>query len=262
MIGTRDMAFPRLNAFSYWIFLFAGLFLYSSFLVGHDARTAAGSPTCRSPSTTYSPGLNVDFWALGVVFVGISTTVGAVNFIVTIFKMRAPGMTLNRMPIFVWSMLVFAFMALFAVPAVTSPPDCWSSTASSGPRSSSPRCGGSALLYQHLFWFWGHPEVYILFVPATGMISTIIPVFSRRPIAGYLWIVVVARARSGSSASASGSTTCSPRACRRWRSPFFSAASLVIAIPSGVQFFAWIATMWHGRGPAHHADALRARASC
>ena len=112
------MAFPRLNAFSYWIFLFAGLFLYSSFLIGHppDGGWFAYVPLTGK---AYSPGINIDFWGLGVIFVGISTTVGAVNFIVTIFKMRAPGMTLNRMPIFVWSMLVFSFMVIFAVPAVT-----------------------------------------------------------------------------------------------------------------------------------------------
>ena len=118
MLGSRDMAFPRLNAFSYWIFLLSGLFLLSSFLVGHPPNGGwfAYTPLTSKP---YSSGINIDFWGLGVIFVGISTTVGAVNFIVSIFKMRAPGMTLNRMPIFVWSMLVFSFMVIFAVPAVT-----------------------------------------------------------------------------------------------------------------------------------------------
>ena len=143
MIGSRDMAFPRLNAFSYWVFVLAGIFLFSSFLVGHppDGGWFAYTPLTSKP---YSSGINVDFWGLGVIFVGISTTVGAINFIVTIFKLRAPGMSLNRMPIFVWSMLVFSFMVIFAVPAVSSPPGYSSSTACSAPLSTAwPGAGAS-----------------------------------------------------------------------------------------------------------------------
>src|SRR4051812_32192443 len=187
-LGTRDMAFPRMNAFSYWVFVLAGIFLYSSFLVGHPPD---GGWFGYVPLTdkTFSPGVNIDFWGLGVVFVGISTTVGAINFIVTIFKLRAPGMTLNRMPIFVWSMLVFSLMVLFAVPAVTTAAGLLELDRLFGTSFFHLAGGGNVLLYQHLFWFWGHPEVYILFVPATGMVSMIIPVFSRRRIAGYLWVV-------------------------------------------------------------------------
>src|SRR2546421_81649 len=151
MLGTRDMAFPRLNAFSYWVFLFSGIFIYSSFLIGHppDGGWFAYVPLT---SKTYSPGLNLDFWGLGVIFVGLSTTVGSINFIVTIFKLRAPGMTLNRMPIFVWAMLVFSFMAIFAVPAVTLAAALLEFDRLFGPAMFSPIAGGSTLLYQHLFW--------------------------------------------------------------------------------------------------------------
>ncbi|MCU1379894.1 MAG: cytochrome [Acidimicrobiales bacterium] len=243
-IGARDMAFPRLNAFSWWVFLFAGIFMYSSFLIGKppDGGWFGYTPLT---SSTFSPGLNIDFWGLGIVFVGISTTVGAINFIVTIFKLRTPGMSLNRMPIYVWSMLVFSFMVLFAVPAVSLAAGLLELDRLFGTAWFVPALGGSVLLYQHLFWFWGHPEVYILFIPATGMVSMIIPVFSRRPLVGYLWIVA---ALAGIGFLSFGvwvhhmfATGIPPLAMS-----VFAAASLVIAIPSGVQFFAWIATMWQG----------------
>ncbi len=244
MIGSRDMAFPRLNAFSYWVFLLAGIFLFSSFVVGHppDGGWFAYTPLTSKP---YSSGINVDFWGLGVIFVGISTTVGAVNFIVTIFKLRAPGMTLNRMPIFVWSMLVFSFMVIFAVPAVSVAAGLLEFDRLFGTAFYSVAGGGSVLLYQHLFWFWGHPEVYILFVPATGMISMMIPVFSKQRLAGYLWVatalVTVAFISFGVWVHHMFATGVPALALS-----FFSAASLVITLPSGVQFFSWIATMWKG----------------
>ncbi len=245
MIGTRDMAFPRLNAFSYWIFLFAGVFFYSSFLIGSppDGGWFAYTPLTTKP---FSPGVNMEFWGLGVAFVGISTTVGAVNFIVTTFKLRAPGMRLNRLPIFVWSMLVFSFMVIFAVPAVTLAAGLLELDRLFGTAFFAPGAGGSTLLYQHLFWFWGHPEVYILFVPATGMISAIIPVFARRPLAGYLWVaaslVAIGFMSFGVWVHHMFATGMPALALS-----FFAAVSLLIAIPSGVQFFAWIATMWQGR---------------
>ena len=244
-LGTRDMAFPRLNAFSFWIFLLGGIFMYLSFFVGKmpDGGWFAYPPLV---SKTFSPGINMDFWGLGVVFVGVSTTVGSINFIVTIFKLRAPGMSVQRLPIFVWSMLVFSFMAIFAVPAVTLAAGLLELDRLFGTSFFVPELGGSTLLYQHLFWFWGHPEVYILFVPATGMISQIIPVFSRRPLAGYLWVaaslVTIGFISFGVWVHHMFATGMPPLAMA-----FFSAVSLIIAIPSGVQFFAWIATMWKGR---------------
>src|SRR4051794_35781458 len=244
-LGTRDMAFPRMNAFSYWVFVLSGIFLYSSFLVGHPPD---GGWFGYVPLTdkTFSPGVNIDFWGLGVVFIGISTTVGAINFIVTIFKLRAPGMTLNRMPIFVWSMLVFSLMVLFAVPAVTLSAGLLELDRLFGTAFFVPQLGGSTLLYQHLFWFWGHPEVYILFVPATGMVSMIITTFSRRALAGYVWVATALVAVGFISFGvwvhhmfATGMPVLA--------TAFFSGASLIITIPSGVQFFSWIGTMWKGR---------------
>jgi cytochrome c oxidase subunit I+III len=252
MLGSRDMAFPRLNAFSYWIFLLSGAFLFSSFLVGHPPN---GGWFAYTPLTSkaYSDGINIDFWGLGVIFVGISTTVGAVNFIVSIFKLRAPGMTLNRMPIFVWSMLVFSFMVIFAVPSVTVAAALLEFDRLFGTAFYSVAGGGSVLLYQHLFWFWGHPEVYILFIPATGMISMIIPVFSRQRLAGYIWVatalVTVAFISFGVWVHHMFATGIPALALS-----FFSAASLIITIPSGVQFFAWIATMW--KGIVHFSTAM------
>jgi cytochrome c oxidase subunit I+III len=244
-IGSRDMAFPRLNAFSYWIFLFAGLLLYSSVLVGHppDGGWFAYVPLTGK---AYSPGINIDFWGLSIIFVGISTTVGALNFIVTIFKFRAPGMTFNRMPIFVWSMLVFSFMVIFSVPAVTIASVFLELDRLFGTAFYTTGAGGSALLYQHLFWFWGHPEVYILFVPATGMVSMMVSVFSRRALAGYVWIatslVAVGFISFGVWVHHMFATGMPALALA-----FFSAVSLLITIPSGVQFFAWIVTMWKGK---------------
>src|SRR5438552_16293731 len=244
-LGTRDMAFPRLNAFSYWIFVLSGIFFYASFLIG---KPPDGGWFGYTPLTdrAFSPGVNLDFWGLAIVFVGISTTVGAVNFVVTAFKMRAPGMTINRVPIFVWSILSMAFMVLFAVPAVTLATSLLELDRLFGTAFFVPHLGGSTLLYQHLFWFWGHPEVYILFVPATGMVSMIIPVASRRPLAGYLWVatslIAIAFISFGVWVHHMFATGIPVQAMS-----FFSAVSLIIVLPSGVQFFAWIGTMWQGR---------------
>ncbi len=243
-LGSRDMAFPRLNAFSYWIFVLAGIFMYSSYLVG---KPPDGGWFGYTPLTTkaFSPGINIDFWGLGIIFVGISTTVGAVNFIVTAFKMRCPGMSVNRMPIFVWSILAMGFMIIFAVPAVTLACVLLEADRLFGTAFLDTAKGGSSLLYQHLFWFWGHPEVYILFVPATGMISMMIPVFARRKLAGYTWaatsMVAIAFISFGVWAHHMFATGMPALAMS-----FFSAASLIIAVPSGILFFCWIATMWRG----------------
>jgi cytochrome c oxidase subunit I+III len=244
-LGTRDMAFPRLNAFSYWIFVLAGTFMYTGEFIGH-APDGGWFGYVPLTARAFSPGVNLDFWGLGVVFVGISTTVGAINFIVSIFKMRAPGMTLARMPVFCWSILVMGFMVLFAVPALTVGVALLEADRLFGTAFYDPARGGNALLYQHLFWFWGHPEVYILLVPALGMISMIVPTFARTRLAGYVWVVTSIVAigfvsfglwvhhmfATGIPAQAMG---------------FFSAASMTIAIPSGILIFAWLATLWRGQ---------------
>src|SRR3954447_11820883 len=244
MIGARDMAFPRLNAFGYWVFVLSGLFIYSSFLTGNapDGGWFAYVPLT---GPQYSPGHALDYWGLGIAFTGISTTTGAINFIVTIFKLRAPGMTLNRMPIFAWAMLVFSFMVVFSFPSITLASSLLELDRIFGTQFFNPAHFGSVLLYQHLFWFWGHPEVYILLVPATGMVSMIIPVFSRRPIAGYVWVVhalvAIGFISFGVWAHHMFATGMPILAMS-----FFARVSLLVTIPSGIQFFASIATLWSG----------------
>ncbi len=245
MIGARDMAFPRLNAFGYYVFALSGIFMYASFAMGHAPD---GGWFAYTPLTDYrySPGYAMDFWGLGVAFTGLSTTTGAINFIVTIFKLRAPGMTLNRLPLFAWAMLVFSFMVIFSFPSITLASSMLELDRIFHTHFFDPVVGGSALLYQHLFWFWGHPEVYILLIPATGMVSMIIPTFSRRPIAGYLWVVhaliAIGFISFGVWAHHMFATGMPLLALS-----LFSSVSLLVTIPSGIQFFAWISTLWGGR---------------
>ena len=246
-IGTRDMAFPRLNALSYWVFLLAGLFMYASFVVGKapDGGWFAYAPLT---SSEYSPGVNLDFWAIGVTFLGISTTVGAINFIVTTFRLRAPGMSFNRMPLFVWAILAMSFMIVFALPAITlAGPAARARPGLRHGTGSTPAAGGDPLLYQHLFWIWGHPEVYIVFIPATGIVSMVISAFTHREIAAYRLVVAAIVATSFISFGlwvhhmfATGLPFLV--------ASFFSAASLLVAIPSGVQMFAWVATIAGSEG--------------
>jgi cytochrome c oxidase subunit I+III len=245
-LGTRDMAFPRLNALSYWIFLMAGLFMYASFVVGKapDAGWFSYTPLT---SSEYSPGLNLDFWAIGVTFLGISTTVGGINFIVTTFKLRAPGMSFNRLPLFAWAILAMSFMIVFALPAITLAGLLLELDRAMGMHWFDPGLGGDPVLYQHFFWIWGHPEVYIVFIPATGIVSMVISAFTHREIAGYRLVVAAIVATSFISFGL-------------WVhhmfavglpflvASFFSAASMIVAIPSGVQMFAWVATIAGARG--------------
>ena len=178
MIGARDMAFPRLNALGYWVFLGVGLFIYSSLVIG----SAPDDGWFSYAPLSMAPGSNIDFYGLGLIFLGISTTAGAINFIVTIIRLRAPGMSLNRMPLFCWAMLATSLSLVFAVPSLTA--DCLLLELSRkwGYHFFDSAHGGDALLWQHLFWIFGHPDVYIIFLPAVGIVSTIIPVFSRRPM--------------------------------------------------------------------------------
>src|SRR5512138_3081129 len=189
MIGSRDMAFPRLNAFSFWVFLFSGLFMYASVFFGMapDGGWFAYTPLT---SRQYSPGLNLDFWSLGLIFLSIATTAGAINFIVTIFKMRAPGMALSRMPLFCWGILVASFGNIFAIPPLTVANILLTLDREVGFQFFQPGGGGSPLLWQHRFWIFGHPDVYIIFLPAVGMVSEIIAVFSRRKVLGYILLAM------------------------------------------------------------------------
>ncbi len=245
MIGARDLAFPRVNALSYWTFLMAGIFLYSSVLIG---QAPDGGWFAYVPMTerTYSPGLNMDFYALGIVFLAISTTIGAINFIVTFFKLRAPGMSLNRVPIILWGTLSASVMIVFALPALTASCLLLYFDRQFGMHFFDAANGGQPLLWQHLFWMFGHPWVYIVVLPAIGLASDMIPTFARRPLAGYAYVTLstITTAILGFGVwvhhmFATGLPQLS--------TTFFSAASMMITIPSGVAVFAWITTLWYGR---------------
>ncbi|HWL65824.1 MAG TPA: cytochrome c oxidase subunit I [Actinomycetota bacterium] len=245
MIGARDMAFPRLNAFGYWIFLAGGIFMYSAFLTG-SAPNDGWFNYLPLGDADFSPGLNIDYYALGLIFLGISTTGGAINFIVTILKMRAPGMTVNRIPIFVWGELAMAFQIVFALPLLTLACVLLFLQRRFGFHFFDAAAGGDPLLWQHLFWIFGHPEVYIVVLPAFGIASAIIPTHARRPMVGYTYIVLaeLATALIGFGVwvhhmFATG--------LPQMTMAFISAASFMVAIPSGVQVFAWLATLVTGR---------------
>jgi len=245
MIGARDMAFPRLNAFGYWVFLAGGLFMYSAFLTG-SAPNDGWFNYLPLADKSFTPGLNIDFYALGLIFLGISTTGGAINFLVTILKLRAPGMTLNRIPIFVWGELAMAFQIIFALPMLTLACILLFLQRKFGFHFYDPGGGGDPVLWQHLFWIFGHPEVYIIVLPAFGIASAIIPTHARRPMIGYTYIVLaeLATALIGFGVwvhhmFATG--------LPQMTMAFIAAASFMVAIPSGVQVFAWLATLVSGR---------------
>lgn len=245
MIGARDMAFPRLNAFSYWLFLLSGLFLYGSVTIFQSPHAGwfAYAPYTEA---RYSPGFGMDFYALALIFLTVSTTVGAVNFIVTIFRLRAPGMTIGRMPLFLYSNLTVSFSILFSLPALTVACLGLELDRRWGFRFFDVHHGGLALMWQQLFWFFGHPWVYIIFLPATGAISMIIPVFSRRPIVGYPY-VAAATVLTGVVGFGVWLHHMFAVGMSYMAMSFFSAASMTIAIFSAVQVFAWIATVWKGK---------------
>lgn len=245
MIGTRNLAFPRLAAFGYWVYLFGGVMLFVAFFLntGADAGWFSYVPLA---GPEFSPGKRTDFWAQMITFTELSGMVEAVNLITTIFKMRAPGMTLGRMPLFVWAILVTSFMIMFAMPTVATASTALILDRLVSTQFFNPAEGGDPLLWQHLFWFFGHPEVYIIFLPATGMISAMIVPFTRRAIIGYTAVVLalIATAFAGFGLWVHHMfATGMPKLGQS----FFTAASMLIAIPSGSQIFCWIATLWNGR---------------
>lgn len=245
MIGARDMAFPRLNALSYWLFLFAGLLLYSSFL-GGGAPNAGWFAYAPLTISQFSPSKGMDFWALGIILAGIASTLGAINFVVTILNMRAPGMSLFKMPLFVWQMLVTTILMVFALPSLNVDAILLFIGRNFGGTFFTASQGGEPLLWQHLFWFFGHPEVYILILPAFGVISEVIPVFSRKPIFGYGAVVY-----SGIAIGFLGFTVWAHHMFAVGLTPVadavFSADSMIIAVPTSIKIFNWIATMWGGK---------------
>lgn len=245
LIGARDMAFPKLNALGYWTFLFGGLFMYSSFLFGGAPNDGWFS---YAPLTekAFSPTHGMDFWTLGLLLLGFATTIGSINFIVTVIQLRAPGMSFMRMPVFAWMTLVTSFLAVFSLPSLTSALLLLFFDRTLGSHFYNVAQGGVALLWQHLFWFFGHPEVYILILPAMGIVSEVIPVFSGKPLFGYSNVVF-----SGVAIGFLGFTvwahhmfaTGLPKASLL----FFSADSFLIGVPTGIKIFAWLGTIWKGR---------------
>ena len=242
MIGARDVAFPRLNLYGYFVYLIGGILLYTGFVLntGPDAGWFAYVPL-SGPG--FSPGKRVDIWAQMITFTELSGLAGAVVVIGTAFKMRAPGMSLNRLPLFVWAQVVTSFMIIFAMPSVMLASGFLASDRLIDTHFFNPAEGGDAILYQHLFWFFGHPEVYIIFIPALGFISPIIVTFARRKIFGYVPLVLslISTAFIGFGLWVHHMfATPIPQMGQS----LFTAASMMIAIPSGVQIFCWIATLW------------------
>ncbi|WP_437112520.1 aa3-type cytochrome oxidase subunit I [Streptomyces cinnamoneus] len=241
-IGAPDVAFPRLNALTYWLFLFGGLTVVSGFLTPEGAASFGWFAYAPLNSAVRSPGAGGDLWAMGLVVAGMSTTLGSVNFIATIVTLRAPGMTMFRMPVFTWNILFTSILALLAFPVLTAALLALEADRKFGAHVFDAANGG-ALLWQHLFWFFGHPEVYIVALPFFGVITEIIPVFSRKPLFGYAGMVGATIAITMLSASVWAHHMFATGAVLL---PFFSLLSFLIAVPTGVKFFNWIGTMWKG----------------
>jgi cytochrome c oxidase subunit I+III len=245
MIGARNTAFPRLAAFSYWVYLFGGLMIFTAFFmnVGPEAGWFGYTPLS---GPQYSPGKRTDFWAQMITFTEVASLCIAVQIVGTIMLCRAPGMTLSRMPVLVWSQLVTALMVVFAMPSVMLASTFLITDRLIGTHFYNPAEGGDALLWQHLFWFFGHPEVYIIFLPALGLLSSIIETFSRRPIFGYT-AVVLSQIATGFLSFGLWVHHMFTTGLPALGNSFYTAASMLIAIPTGVQVFCWIATLWSGR---------------
>jgi len=241
-IGAPDVAFPRLNAFTYWVFLFGGLMVLSGFLTPEGAASFGWFAYAPLNSSTFTPGSGGDLWTMGLAVAGLSTILGAVNFITTIICLRAPGMTVFRMPLFTWNVLFTSILALLAFPVLTAALLALEADRKFGAHIFEAGNGG-ALLWQHLFWFFGHPEVYIVALPFFGVVTEILPVFSRKPVFGYIGLIGATVAITGLSAVvwahhmfATGGVLL----------PFFALMSFLIAVPTGVKFFNWIGTLWKG----------------
>ena len=245
MVGARSLAFPRLTAFSYWIYLAGGVFLWVGFIlnIGPDVGWFAYVPLS---GPEYGPGKRADVWAQMITFTEVGAMAAAASTATTILKMRAPGMTLARMPLFCWSQLVTAFMVMLAMPAVMMASSFLLSDRLIGTHFYNYAEGGSALLYQHLFWFFGHPEVYIIFLPALGMVSEITQTFSRRSVFGYP-AIVLSLVSTGFLAFGLWVHHMFATGLPHMGDSFYTAASMTIALPSGVQIFCWLATMWDGK---------------
>ena len=243
MIGAPDMAFPRINAFSFWLLPLGAIVMLSGFATGTGAAAAGWTEYSPLAQAKYS-GIGTDLWIVALLLIGTSSILGSINFIVTIFKMRAPGMTLLRMPIMVWTMLVTSILVLMATPVLTSALIMLFIDRNLGGHFFDPATGGNAILWQNTFWFYSHPAVYIMILPAMGIISEILPVFSRKPLFGYKAFVFATAAIGALGFSVWAHHMFTTGAVYL---PFFSFMTFLIAIPTGVKFFNWIATMFRGQ---------------
>ena len=241
-IGAADVAFPRMNMLSYWLYLFGGIVAFAGFLSPGGAASFGWTAYAPLSNNIYSPGIGADLWIMGLAVSGLGTILGGVNFITTIFTMRAPGMTMFRMSIFSWNVLLTSILVIIAFPPLAAALLGLESDRLFGSQIFDPANGG-AMLWQHLFWFFGHPEVYILALPFFGIASEILPVFSRKPIFGYKGLIAATIAIAALSVAVwahhmytSGQVLL----------PFFSFMTFLIAVPTGVKFFNWIGTMWRG----------------
>ena len=252
MVGARDMAFPRLNAFGFWLFIFGGLLLYFSYIGSEGLYGAPGAPDvgwfAYAPLTsrTFSRGNSTDYWILGIMVSGFGSMTTAINFIATVLCMRCPGMKLMRMPMIAWMMLVVAALVLVAVPVLTAAQVMLLLDRSLGAHFFDPQTQGSAVLWQHLFWVFGHPEVYILVLPAFGFVSEILPVFSRKAIFGYS-LMVAATVGIGFIALGVWAHHMFVVGMGPVLDSFFAASTFHISVPTGIKIFNWLGTMWGGR---------------
>jgi len=242
-VGAPDMAFPRLNALSYWLFVGGGLTMLSGFLTSRGAAAFGWTAYTPLSDAVHSPGAGADLWIAAVIITGVSGVLSAVNIITTAISLRAPGMTMFRMPIFTWNMLVVSFMILLAFPVLTSALALLYADRHFGAHFFDMRAGGVPVVWQHLFWFFGHPEVYIVALPFFGVVTEIIPVFSRKRVFGYRGFVLATLSIAALSTAVWAHHMFATGAVNL---PFFSAMTYLVAVPTGVKFFNWIATMWRG----------------
>ncbi|TWP38218.1 cytochrome c oxidase subunit I [Leekyejoonella antrihumi] len=241
-IGAPDVAFPRLNMFAYWLYLFGGLITIAGFLTPQGAAAFGWFAYAPLNSATYSPGLGGNLWVFGLALAGFGTILGSVNFVTTIISMRAPGMTMFRMPMFTWTVLITAILVLLVFPVLAAALFGLGADRVLGAHVFDPQTAG-AMLWEHMFWFFGHPEVYIIALPFFGIISEIIPVFSRKPLFGYKGMVFATISIAALSTSVWAHHM---YATGQVLLPFFAIMSMLIAIPTGMKFFNWIGTMWGG----------------
>ncbi len=243
-VGTADMVFPRLNALSFWLFLFGGVIVLSGYAAAGGPADVGWTGYPPNSELRYSTTTGTDLWIVGLALTGVASILGALNFVITIYTRRAPGMSMLRVPIFTWTVLVTAILILFSFPALTAALAMLLLDRRFGATFFLPGQGGDAILWQHLFWFFGHPEVYIVILPFFGILSEVIPVFARKPLFGYRAFVLATILIGVYSFTVWAHHMFTTGAVAN---PFFSLVSFIIAVPTGIKFFNWIATMWRGR---------------